>query len=96
MLCEHLHELEAETLAAGIAETFRGQAWSENCREWVYFDCHFDNPAIRARLTLADCVKDYEHRGTHDGAEAGFVCEQCHDAIIGYHPAYAEDKPTYR
>lgn len=96
MLCEHLHELEAEILAAGIAETYRGQAWSRNCREWVYFDCHFDQQAIRARMTLPDCVIDHEHRGTHDGAESGFVCEACHDAIIGYHPAYALDKPTYR
>jgi len=96
MLCPHLHPLEAEILANGRGETFRGQAWSRHCREWVYFDCWFDRAAIRARLPLAPCVQDHEHRGTHDGAEAGFVCAACEDGIMGYHPAYAAGKPVYR
>jgi hypothetical protein len=85
--CEHLRQLEAEIIAAGLPETFRGRAWSENCHEWVYFDCYFDRKSIRKRMALAECVHDHEHRGTHDGQEAGFVCAQCHDAIIGLHPS---------
>jgi hypothetical protein len=87
MTCEHLQQLESEIVAAGVKETFRGQAWSQNCREWVYFDCFFDRESIRRRLVLATCVHDHEHRGTHDGQEAGFVCAQCHDAIMGLHPS---------
>ena len=97
MTCEHLRHLEAEILAAGLHETFRGPAWSQNCREWVYFDCYLDRESIRKRLPLADCVHDHEHRGTHDGAEAGFVCTLCHDAIIGLHPSQIKDETvSYR
>jgi hypothetical protein len=96
MLCEHLAPLEKELHTAGIQETFRGQAWSSNCREWVYFACYLDREAIRARMQLADCVKDHEHRGTHDGQEAGFVCTACNDAIMGVHPSEAEKYAVFR
>ena len=76
MVCEHLSALEQEILARGVKETFRGQAWSRNCREWVYFDCLFDLPALRQRFQFADCVSDHVHRGTFDGQEAGFVCHR--------------------
>jgi hypothetical protein len=92
MICEHLRPLEAELLAAGYRETNRGKPWSSNCREWVYFECYFDKPSIRARLALADCVTDHEHCGTHDGQEAGFVCSQCHDAIMGVHQRHVSAK----
>lgn len=86
MVCEHLSALEQELLAREIEETFRGQAWSDKCREWVYFACVLDLPALRARLNFAPSVADHVHRGTHDGAEAGFVCNECNDAIMGGHP----------
>ena len=38
MVCKHLSELEAALKISGASETFRGQAWSSNGREWVYFD----------------------------------------------------------
>lgn len=96
MLCEHLAPLEQQILKARIEETFRGQAWSSNCQEWVYFACYLDREAIRGRMQLAECVKDHEHRGTHDGMEAGFVCTQCHDAIMGVHPSEAEKVVVFR
>jgi hypothetical protein len=83
MLCEHLRELETELKRAGIIETFRGQAWSHNCREWVYFDCHLDLPAIRARMSLAPCVADHANTDPHSGTERGLVCTEHHDAIMG-------------
>ncbi len=73
-------------LAAGVGVTSRGQAWSDNCRQWVYFDCFMDLEAVRDRIALAPCVRDHEHLGTHDGSEAGFFCEQCKDGIMGVHP----------
>ncbi len=39
MTCEHLRSLEQAMIAGGMRETFRGQAWSNDCREWVYFQC---------------------------------------------------------
>jgi hypothetical protein len=87
MLCEHLKPLEEVLLARGIPETFRGKAWSMNCREWVYFDCYIDLEAVRRNVALAECVIDHSHLGIRDGAERGFVCSQCQDAIMGrYEP----------
>jgi hypothetical protein len=83
MLCEHLQSLEKAIIAAGIRETFRGQAWSRNCREWAYFDCFIDLGAVRRRFPLDACVHDHVHRGTHDGQERGLVCTACHDAVMG-------------
>jgi hypothetical protein len=88
MVCEHLSALERALVAGGIAVTFRGQAWSQNCREWVYVDCFLDVPALRRRFALAPSVQEHAHRGTHDGQERGLVCATCHDAIVGlYEPA---------
>ena len=81
--CEHLSPLEKALLAEGAAVTFRGQAWSMNCREWVYFDCFLDTPEIRKHISFPDCVLDHSHRGTHDGEERGLVCTVCDDAIMG-------------
>ena len=92
MICEHLRALEEEMIAAGVRITFRGEAWSENCHEWVYFDCLIDTPAIRKRMDLAPCVKDHEHLGTHDGQESGFVCADCKDGIMGVHRQYWHPK----
>lgn len=85
MTCEHLRQLEEELLAAGVPVTFRGQAWSDNCREWVYFDCYLDQEALRGRFAFAACVQDHEHLGTHDGQESGFYCSECKDGIMGVH-----------
>lgn len=95
MVCEHLAALEQEIHTRGIAETYRGTPWSRNCREWVYFACCFDLAALRARLNFASCITDHVHRGTHDGSEAGLVCNQCWDAIVGAHPSQP-DVPIYR
>jgi hypothetical protein len=83
MLCAHLSAVENALLDSGIAVTFRGQPWSEHCREWVYFDCFLDTRALRQRFHLPDCVEEHTHRGTHDGTEHGLVCRICHDAVIG-------------
>lgn len=88
MICEHLRHLEQAIIARGIPETFRGKAWSLNCREWVYFDCYIDTDAVSKAMSLPACVQVHAHRGTHDGQERGFVCATCHDAIMGlYEPA---------
>ena len=85
MTCEHLKPLEDALIALGVEETFRGKAWSKNCREWVYFDCFIDTKAVAASLKLADCVSEHVHRGTHDGQERGFICKACNDGIMGHY-----------
>ena len=96
MTCAHLQALEKELLDQGFKETFRGQAWGQNCREWVYFACYLSLAEIRARVKLAPCVKDHLHRGTHDGQEAGLVCTEHWDALMGAHPDFAEGQPVFR
>ena len=86
MTCDHLIKLEQALIDAGVEETYRGQPWSKNCREWVYFNGVLPLDEIRARFELAECVEDHEHWGTHSGSESGLVCRVHHDAIMGLHP----------
>lgn len=85
MVCGHLSPLEQALINREIAETFRGQAWSMNCREWVYFDCFLDISEIRKHFSFSEFVHDHSHRGTHDGQELGLVCTVCNDAIMGFY-----------
>ena len=96
MVCEHLRQLEAELIASGIQETYRGQVWSDNCREFVYFDCILDRQSIRKRIAFADSVKDSEYLGTHMGSESGFYCEKCKDGIMGHHPKTRKIRKVFR
>ena len=86
MVCQHLRELEVAIESAGIAETYRGQPWSKNCREWVYFDCVLDMAAIRSRFELAVCVTQHVNEDPKSGRELGLFCETCHDALVEIHP----------
>lgn len=91
-MCMHLQALFEELTRKKIKVTYRGQAWSDNCSEWIYYDCYLDNESIRNRLKFDECVKDHSHLGTHDGQESGFFCEQCKDGIMGVHKIYSKDK----
>lgn len=89
MLCEHLAPILADLVRQGAKATFAGQAWSHNCRMWVYLDCKIDADALRVRFNAPPCVTVHIHRGTHDGSEHGLVCNEHHDAIMGIHHDYA-------
>ena len=95
MLCEHLFDLELTVAAAGIDETYRGQSWSQNCREWVYYDCLLDVVAIRESFDLALCVVDHRNDDPKRGLESGFVCGQCHDALLGVHPQNGKGRRVF-
>ena len=83
MVCEHLHPLEQALLAAGIEETYRGQPWSRNCREWVYFDTVLDTDALMHRFAFPDCVEIVENTDPKSGLEHGLFCSLCKDAVMG-------------
>lgn len=83
MVCQHLEALEQALLQAGAKETYRGQAWSRNCREWVYFDVALDVETIRTRFALGDEVETHENTDPRSGLEAGLVCSLCQDAVMG-------------
>lgn len=94
-MCEHLTQLERELQSCGIAETFRGQAWSSNCREWVYFTCYLDLAVIRERLALPPCVIDHVNDDPKSGLERGFVCWEHKDGIMGM-PEPSTQYPTVK
>lgn len=83
MLCEHLRGLEKELQEKGFVETCRGKAWTENCREWVYFDAVLDIEKIRQDFALSSCVSVHENLDERSGTERGFFCETCLDGIMG-------------
>jgi len=85
-MCEHLTSLENELKSKGIKETYRGQPWSDNCREWVYYDCVLDVEKLKSRYNFATCVTVSRNDDQRSGRELGFYCEQCHDAVMGFHP----------
>lgn len=83
MVCDHLAPLEKALLASGVSVTFRGEAWSKNCREWVYFDVALDITALEERFSFPTCVSVHENKDPKSGLERGFVCDSCHDAVMG-------------
>lgn len=85
MICEHLQPLEKELIAKDIKETFRGQPWTKNCREWVYYDCFLDTEKIKLRLQLPEFITAHQNNDPVSGLEEGLVCNACFDAIIGHH-----------
>ena len=82
-MCEHLSELENEIKQQGIPETYRGQAWGDNCREWVYFDCYLDIRSLRRRFHLPEFINHHRNNDPKSGTEEGFECTLCNDAIMG-------------
>lgn len=94
-MCEHLIELDSELKATGIKETYRGKAWSDNCREWVYYDCVLDLEKIEQRHKFPSFVERHRNDDNKSGMEAGFVCNICKDAVMGVHPHFGTGKRTF-
>ena len=83
MVCEHLADLEIALLESGARVTFRGQPWSRNCREWVYFDVQIELDSVAKRFALNYPVEPHQNLDPRSGTERGFVCAVCHDAVMG-------------
>lgn len=83
MVCHHLAKLEEELIKANVKETYRGQVWTKNCREWIYFDVVLNTESLSARLHLPSCVRVHENLDAKSGTERGFYCEICKDGIMG-------------
>ena len=85
MICEHLAGLEKELKKLKIKETYRGQAWGENCREWVYFDCYLNTKKLRKRFRYPEYIRYHVNDDERSGLEEGFTCTLCNDGIMGLH-----------
>ena len=86
-MCEHLLALDQELKSKGYKETFRGQAWSDNCREWVYYNTVLDLDEIQSRYSFPSFVTVHVNNDPKSGTEAGFECGMCKDAVMGLLPA---------
>lgn len=91
-VCSHLKPLKDHIESSGGKITYQGQAWSERCRQWIYFDVVLDCEKLKIKLNPDSCVKIHEHIGTHDGQEKGFVCDVHQDGIMGIHPKFATNE----
>ena len=85
-MCEHLVRVEDYIKAKGFPEIWRGQPWTKNCREWVYFDVVLDPLEIRHKLHLAACVEVHRYADIKGGFELGLFCSRCLDGVMGLHP----------
>lgn len=83
MVCEHLRAVDEALRARGVKETFRGQAWTQNCREWVYYDCFLSADDLIRHFALSPCVEVHRNEDPRSGTELGLVCASCHDGIMG-------------
>ena len=83
MTCSHFQWLEQALITAGFRETFRGAAWSKNCREWVYFDVCLDLTKLRQDFAIPACLEVHENSDPRSGLELGLVCGTCFDGVIG-------------
>lgn len=95
-MCEHLLPIEKTIREKGVKELFRGEVWSKNCREWIYFDCYLDCEKLQARFSLPDFIQHHTNDDPRSGTEEGLACSKCHDALIGYHRRLnpGKDVPT--
>src|SRR5215831_10059919 len=55
-VCGHLRSVEDHLIGLGHKITFAGQAWSSNCRFWLYFDTFLDCEDLIRRFQLDPCV----------------------------------------
>ena len=85
-VCEHLRPVEDHLNTLNCAVTFAGQAWSSNCRHWIYYQVPLDCEALRKRFNLPACVEIHSNDDPRSGREKGLVCSADHDGIIGRHP----------
>jgi hypothetical protein len=85
-MCEHLVRVEDYIRAKGGKESWRGQPWTRNCREWVYFEVVLQPLEIRHKLHLDACVEVHDYFDIKAGAELGLFCNKCLDGVMGMHP----------
>jgi hypothetical protein len=85
-MCIHLKAVEDYIKQQGIVEYWRGQPWTRNCREWIYFECVFSPTQLKAKLGLDACVDIHIYNDIKAGSEQGLICNECKDGVMGLHP----------
>jgi hypothetical protein len=95
-MCIHLKPLEDYLKAENIHEVYRGQVWSKNCREWIYYDAVLNPQKLKEKFHFDDNIHIHDYEDIKVGSELGLFCTLCNDAVMGAHPnsPYAINKRT--
>jgi hypothetical protein len=94
--CEHLAALEMDLRATGVRIQSDGLSWwDERTPGWMYFSMYLVPDRVRAQYGLPEFVEYSAWDGHVAGQEAGFECKRCRSAIMGVHPAYRAQHPTF-
>jgi hypothetical protein len=95
-MCIHLKSLEDFLKRKNIKEVYRGQVWSKNCREWIYYDAILNPQKLKDKFHFDSSIIIHDYEDIKVGSELGLFCTLCNDAIIGTHPnsSYAINKRT--
>jgi hypothetical protein len=64
-----------------VKELFRGNAWSKNCREWVYYDCVLNVKKLKEKFSFNNCVIIREYNDIKVANELGFFCNRSKMAL---------------
>ncbi|QQR99025.1 MAG: hypothetical protein IPK18_05815 [Sphingobacteriales bacterium] len=95
-MCTHLKPIEDFLKSKGYVETYRGQVWSNNCREWIYFNTILQPKELITQFKLGSFITIHDYEDIKVGSELGLECTLCKDAIMGYHPSSAYSKEKYQ
>jgi hypothetical protein len=83
-VCAHLRPAEAALREAGFGETYRGQPWTDRCRNWVYYDRIVPVDDLLARqLYDPNIVTVHRNLDQRSGTEMGLYCTLHHDGLMG-------------
>jgi hypothetical protein len=82
-----LQRLVAHLQRLGFAPTYRGAPYGQGL-DWTYYDCYFDEAAVRQRFSLGAEVRYVAYDGRVAGQEAGFYDPVTGFGIMGHHPHY--------
>ncbi|MCB9032844.1 MAG: hypothetical protein H6553_03320 [Chitinophagales bacterium] len=85
-MCIHLKPIEDYLKSIGYLEVYRGQVWSENCREWIYFDAVLNIAELQEKFKLNKTIVVHDYQDVKVGSELGILCTKCFDGIMGVHP----------
>ena len=82
-----LPQLAAHLQRLGFVPTYRGDPYNQGL-DWVYFDCYFDEAAVRRQFGFGAEVRYVAYDGRVAGQEAGFYDPDTGFGVMGHHPDY--------
>ena len=82
-----LPQLAAHLVRLGLTPTYRGDPYGQEL-DWLYFDCVFDEAAVRRHVGLGPETRYVAYDGRAAGQEAGFYDPRTGFGIMGHHPDY--------